>query len=414
MRMIYKINERSVDMFKNRNWTKTVLFILILSMLFLVGCSDDVDVFPETDEGFNMAEEDIELDDGESEEVISEEPDEVLTVDGDMEVHFIDVGQGDSVLVKQDGMSMLIDAGESWAGEKVINYLEGQGVDSLDYVIGTHPHADHIGGLPDVINHFSIGKIIMPEITHTTKTFERLITAIKDNNLSITSPNVGDVYSIGGGNFTIVGPNSNSYNNLNDYSIMLRLEFGENSFMLTGDAEKAAEAEAVANGEILESDVLKLGHHGSNTSTTNAFLKAVNPSHAVVQVGADNNYGHPSPETMSKLEAKGIDVFRNDIYGNIIAISDGSEIRFESQGESTISDYNKSNNTSSKSSEKIPQPSEVVEKDNVESNYIGNKNSKVLHISSCGSLPNENNRVYFESKDEGVNQGFKPCGICKP
>lgn len=248
-----------------------------------------------------------------------------------IEVHYIDVGQGDSILIKQGNNSMLIDAGENHYGEAVVDYIRGNEIDTLDYVIGTHPHSDHIGGLDDVINSFNIGKIIMPKVTHTTKTFEDVIMAIKNKEMKITTPIVGDVYKLGDAKFTILGPNKDNYNNLNDYSVLIKLEYGNNHFVFTGDAEMEAETEVTENGLDIKADVLKVSHHGSNTSTTEIFLNKVDPDFAVITVGAENRYGHPDNEVLNRLEERNIKIYRSDDHGNILAIGDGKNIKFKTQ-----------------------------------------------------------------------------------
>lgn len=248
-----------------------------------------------------------------------------------IEVHYIDVGQGDSILVKQGDKSMLIDAGENHYKEVVLDYLRANGIETLDYVIGTHPHADHIGGLDHVINTFNIGKVIMPKVTHTTQTFENLIMAIKNKGLKITTPIVGDIYNLGDAKFTILGPNKSDYDNLNNYSVIIKLEYEDNSFIFTGDAETQAELEASKNGLDIKGDLLKVSHHGSDTSSTEIFLDAVNPDIAVITVGAENKYGHPDKEVIDRLEERNIKIYRSDLHGNILAIGDGKNIKIQTK-----------------------------------------------------------------------------------
>jgi competence protein ComEC len=243
-----------------------------------------------------------------------------------IEVHFIDVGQGDSILIESNNASMLIDAGENNKGSTVVNYLKAHGIEKLDYVIGTHPHSDHIGGLDTVIKAFPVDKVILPSVTHTTNTFEDVLDAITDKNLKLTKAQAGDQYSLGLANFTIISPDSNTYEDLNNYSVVIRLTYGDTSFLLTGDAEKLSEKAMVKSGYNLSADVLKLGHHGSSYSSGADFLDDVNPSYAVISVGKDNQYGHPHVETIQTMMDRNIKLYRTDEQGTIVFTSDGNTI----------------------------------------------------------------------------------------
>ena len=248
----------------------------------------------------------------------------------DLEVHFIDVDQADSILIKKGDESMLIDAGNSWDGDKVVDYLKEQNVTNLKYVIGTHPHSDHIGGLDTVIDNLEIGKVIMPNAISNTKTFEDVVDSISRKGLSITSGKAGNVYDLNGAEIITLAPNDEKYSNLNNYSLVVRVENGSNAFLFTGDAEEISEREMVEKrAGSLKSDVLKLGHHGSSTSTNEEFLNLVDPKYAVITVGENNRYGHPDDEVLNRLEDKGIQVYRTDLDGNIVAVSDGKTIKFE-------------------------------------------------------------------------------------
>lgn len=250
----------------------------------------------------------------------------------DMEVHFIDVGQADSILIESSEKYMLIDAGNNDDGEMLIEYLQKEGVQKLEYVIGTHPHEDHIGGLDDIINNFKVDTIFMPDITHTTKSFEDVLMAISNQNLQITIPEVGEQYNLGNSQFTIIAPNQNDYGEeLNNYSIGIKLVHGDNSFLMCGDAEELAENDILENGIDISADVYKVSHHGSNTGTTKEFLQAISPRYALIECGVDNKYGHPHEETLELLDDMDIEVYRTDLNGTIIARSDGSQITWTSE-----------------------------------------------------------------------------------
>jgi len=246
--------------------------------------------------------------------------------DGEAFVHFIDVGQGDAVLIQTAGGNMLIDGGDNGLGEQVLAYLRANGVFHLDYVVATHPHADHIGGLIDVLAQVPVGTLIMPPVAHTTRTFERFLDAIENNNILVREPVAGSVFAMGEGIFTIIAPNSSGYANLNNYSVSLRFDFGATSFIFTGDAERISENEMVAAGHNLNADVLRIGHHGSNTSTTQGFLDAVSPRIAVINVGVGNIHGHPHNAVIERLNATNIRIYRTDFHGNIVIVSDGASL----------------------------------------------------------------------------------------
>ncbi|NLN14940.1 MAG: MBL fold metallo-hydrolase [Tissierellia bacterium] len=260
-------------------------------------------------------------------------------IEGQLIVHYIDIGQGDAIFIQERNTdstyNMLIDAGNNWDGEFLVEYLQNEGVERLDYVIGTHPHADHIGGLDDIIEAFPIGTIIMPRVPANTRTFEEVLEAIANKGLRVTSPKPGMTYSLGEAEFEILAPNSDSYSSLNDYSIVNRLDFGNTSFIFTGDAERASEYEIleVFPEESLRADVLKLGHHGSSSSTTDEFLAVVDPQYAVISCGLDNSYGHPHWEVIEKLEMENIEILRTDEMGSIIITSDGEDLYIEREFE---------------------------------------------------------------------------------
>ena len=253
---------------------------------------------------------------------------ETSKVDGNLIVDFIDVGQGDSILIRQGDHAMLIDGGTSECKDDLLNFLKSENIQKFDYIVGTHPHEDHIGSLDDVINAYDFDTILLPKVTTTTKTFENLVNAVKNKNKKFTTPVSGNEYTLGDAKFKILAPSSESYQSLNNYSIVIKLTYGENTFMFTGDAETLSETEMLNSFDDLTADVLKIGHHGSTTSTSKKFLNAVNPKYAVISVGKDNTYNHPTKTTMNKLEELKIPVYRTDEEGTIECVSNGKDITF--------------------------------------------------------------------------------------
>ena len=241
----------------------------------------------------------------------------------DLLIDYIDVGQADSILIRNQDKVMLIDAGTNEAGETVVNYLENLGITKIDYLIGTHPHEDHIGGLDDVINKFDIGQIYMPKIETTTKTFEDVLEAIENKNLTVTAPNKGDEIVLGQATGKFMTEPILDKDNLNVSSLVFRLEFGNNSFLFMGDAEEENEKTI----SWTKTDVLKVGHHGSSTSSSEEFLKQVQPQYAIIMVGEDNSYGLPTQETIDKLNTIGSTIYRTDENGTIQLTSDGNTIK---------------------------------------------------------------------------------------
>lgn len=243
----------------------------------------------------------------------------------DLLIDFIDVGQADSILVRNQDKVMLIDAGTNEAGETVVNYLENLGITKIDYLIGTHPHEDHIGGLDDVINNFDIGQIYMPKIETTTKTFEDVLEAIENKKLTVTAPNKGDKIELGQAVGEFMTEPILDEDNLNVSSLVLRLEFGNTSYLFMGDAEEE-------NEETIrwpKTDVLKVGHHGSSTSSSESFLEQVQPKYAIIMAGKDNSYGLPTQETINKLSNIGSEIYRTDEDRTIQMTSDGNTIEIK-------------------------------------------------------------------------------------
>lgn len=245
----------------------------------------------------------------------------------EMEVHFIDVGQADCTLIICEGKAMLIDAGDNDKGTYVQQYLKKRGIEKLDIVIGTHPDADHYGGLDVILEKFPCEMILLPSYRKNTATVRDVYDVISHKNYTITTPIVGTIYPLGGANITIIGPNRDDYgDNVNNYSISVLLQYGDTKFLFTGDAEEAAELDMINTGLLLEANVYKVGHHGSGSSSSLQLLDAVNPDYAVISCGNDNAYGHPHASVLNTLRERQIKVFRTDEQGSIVAISNGKTI----------------------------------------------------------------------------------------
>lgn len=307
-------------------------------------------------------------------------------------IHFIDVGQADCALLECGGEYLLIDGGNREDGQLVVSYLEQQGVESLTAVVCTHAHEDHVGGLPSVLAVYPTQAVYAPTNTYASKVFDNFLYYTDQQGLSVTIPAPGDELRVGDTALTVLGP-VKTYPDANNTSIVLKVEYGETAFLFTGDMETTAENDMMDywDGRMdFTCDVLKMGHHGSNTSTSYRLLHEVSPTHAVISVGEGNDYGHPHKEPMTRLKQAGVVALRTDQLGHIIARSDGETISFTWQNQNA-------------------QPEDVEPGDGA---FIANKNSGKFHVPGCSNLPAEKNQVIFSSYQEALDAGYTPCGSC--
>lgn len=259
-----------------------------------------------------------------------------VTAEGELEVHFIDVGNADCILIRQGEKTMLIDAGERVSKSVLQRYLNTYKVTKFDLVIATHPHADHIGGMEYVLNNYPVDKFVMSymdeEHTPTTSSYENMLEALLEKNVPVEEAVPGAVYELGTARLQILAPYEPD-DEANNISVVTRLTFGDKAFLFTGDAEKTIENQLIAGKYSIEADVLKLGHHGSNTSNSTAFLRQVAPDFAVITCGEGNDYGHPHQEVMDRLSRQNVTVYRTDIDGHIVFTTDGETLRVSTDKE---------------------------------------------------------------------------------
>lgn len=331
-----------------------------------------------------------------------------------LEVHFIDVGQGDSTLLIYKEHAMLIDAGEDSQGTNLQNYLEKQGVKKLDYVVATHPDADHIGGLDVILTKFDCGIIFFPDAQSDTVAYRDVTDAIKYRGYEVTRPEMGAVYSLGDAAFTIIVSENCPEENNNNASIGLKMTYGKNSFLFTGDAEKEALTDMLQSGADLRADVLKAGHHGSSDSADELFLETVGAKYAVISCGKGNDYGHPHAKTLNLFKKLDMQVFRTDEQGSVTAFSNGEEITWSHTPSETweAGVYKGSQDSIYTENHKEDEDSWINN-----AAYILNTGSYKFHRPECESVADmsrRNKKGTNLTREEIINLGYVPCNRCKP
>ena len=312
-----------------------------------------------------------------------------------LEVHYIDVGQADSVLIRLGDKSMLIDAGNVEDGPDVVRYIKQLGIKVLDTVVVTHAHEDHAGGMSNVIENFTVKKVYSPVKEYDSACFRRFVDSA-EKQCGVTIGKRGMEWSVGTAQVKALWPIDATDEDTNNTSMVLKLTYGDISYLFTGDLEHDAETRLVEKNDDLSADVLKVGHHGSDTSSSYLFLRTVMPQIAVISVGEGNTYGHPHKEVLERYEQAEIRVFRTDEVGTVIISTDGKTLNAR---------YGETN-------EELDKVEATPGFENV--TYIGNINSKKFHRDSCSGLPKQENRVIFATRQDAVSDGYTPCGICKP
>lgn len=351
-------------------------------------------------------------------------------------VHFIDVGQADAALVICDGKTLLIDGGNADDSNLIYTYLHKRGVTHLDYIIATHAHEDHVGGLSGALNYATVSKVYSPVTSYDSKAFRNFISNVSKQGKSVTIPQVGTQFALGSAVCSVLAVNTSS--DTNNSSIVVRIVYGNTAFLFTGDAEREVEQAMMNRGAYLQSTVLKVGHHGSYTSTSYQFLWNVMPQYAVISCGKGNSYGHPHDEVLSRLHDADVFTFRTDLQGDITCTSNGSTVKFRvdrnwnadvfgSLGGNTSQETTLPPETEPVTTAPDPvltEPETTVEVTEPEPtatesiiDYILNANSMKFHDPNCewAQKISDRNRIdYIGSREELIERGYSPCGSCRP
>lgn len=328
-----------------------------------------------------------------------------ISEQGSMRVHFIDVEQGDSIFIElPNGETMLIDAAESYKAATIIGYIQSLNYTDIDYVVATHPHEDHIGGMAEVLNNFNIGKMYMPGQAHTTKTFENLLNTIESKNIDLYRAKAGETITESGNlKIDILAPLQEIYSNLNNCSAVVKITYGKTVFLFTGDAEKQIETQLLSSG--IQADVLKVGHHGAGSSSDTSFIRAVSPSVAVISCGKNNSYGHPHSDTLAILNEVGANVYRTDEVGTVVVTADSNKKISVDKKASSIQENAPPENITSTESE-----TNTAASDNQTAVVYRTKSGTKYHSDGCSYLKSKIQTTVEEAKAMGLT----PCSRCNP
>lgn len=359
----------------------------------------------------------------------------VIPKDSTFSVKFIDVDQADAALIECDGHYMLIDGGNKEDSDLIYTVLKEENIRHLDIMVGTHVHEDHIGGLPGALNYATTDLILSPVTSYDSKAFVDFVKYANKNGNGLVIPSVGNKYMLGSAEITILGLNAGT--DVNDTSIVLSVKYGLTTFLFTGDAEREAEQAILNAGFDLSSTVLKVGHHGSENSTTYPFLREIMPQYAVISVGKNNTYNHPTDNTLSRLRDAGVTVFRTDLNGDVFFVSDGENVSVSVEKEATYEQIMTpgkvvQNNSSDSGNNESSKPSNSTTNNNTgsstnnnvgvtesssETDYIANTNTKKFHYPTCSSVKKmkKSNKWYYSgTRDELIGMGYDSCGNCHP
>lgn len=331
--------------------------------------------------------------------------------EGELTVTFLDVGQGNAVLVQSGGEAMLIDGGDREYSSFVVSCLKNAGVTELSYAVASHYDADHLNGIVGALHAFPCEEVLAADYVTDTRVYESFCEVIAEQGIELVYPKAGEVYEIGDASFTVVCPDSYDHADANDNSVGIRLVHGANSFLICGDAGEASEEAMLKSGVVLDSDVYLASHHGSDGSSSAEFLEAVSPEAVVISVGKDNQYGHPSARVLDDAAAVGAEIYRTDLQGTITVTSDGEQLFWNTEPAAE-----KEQSVSEEASGGAEQEAILSEGDGQDI-YILNQNTKKFHLPSCSSAKdiNSENRAEFQgTREELTGAGYEPCQRCKP